>query len=196
MMLLGTRNPVTATVTKRFNAKWKLDQHSGCHLWTAAACSSGYGTMKVGGKKGLAQAAHRLSWELNCGPIPAGMCVLHKCDTPACVNPAHLFLGTKQDNSDDAVRKGRTALLNTFRGERSTSAKLTDATVREILTSPESRSLIARRLGISASNIKKIRVRQTWTHVQLTEAEEALRLLRSSDFNGRKNSLRPTMEAV
>lgn len=51
--------------------------------------------------------AHRRSWEMVNGPIPEGMHCLHRCDTPACVNPAHLFLGTQADNMQDKSRKGR-----------------------------------------------------------------------------------------
>jgi hypothetical protein len=66
--------------------------------------SAGYGSLWV---EGCWQKAHRLSWELHYGPIPAGLYVCHKCDEPACIRPDHCFLGTPQDNSDDMIAKGR-----------------------------------------------------------------------------------------
>lgn len=75
-------------------------------MWTAATSYYGYGALNVGGEN---TRAHRLSWEINVGPIPEGKYVLHRCDTPACVNPAHLFLGTHADNMHDMWAKGRHA---------------------------------------------------------------------------------------
>lgn len=78
---------------------------SGCIEWTGVLSNKGYGVLKVGAE-GRTQA-HRACWELNFGPVPHGMCVLHKCDNPACFNPKHLFLGTKGDNNRDRSSKGR-----------------------------------------------------------------------------------------
>jgi HNH endonuclease len=88
----------------RFNAKWTPEPFSGCHLWSGDIAGRGYGAIRVAGKMRL---AHRLSWTFANGEIPLGMCVLHRCDTPGCVNPAHLFLGTPADNTRDSVAKGR-----------------------------------------------------------------------------------------
>jgi hypothetical protein len=77
----------------------------------AGPTRKGYGQLGVGSGRHI--SAHRISWELANGPIPDGMQVLHTCDNPPCVNPAHLFLGTHQDNMDDMVAKGRGANART-----------------------------------------------------------------------------------
>jgi hypothetical protein len=84
----------------RFHAKYIPEPNSGCWLWDGWVNGRGYGRFG----KGL---AHRISWELHRGPIPAGMNICHKCDVPPCVNPDHLFLGTQTDNMRDCARKGR-----------------------------------------------------------------------------------------
>jgi hypothetical protein len=77
---------------------------TGCWIWTAQIHGFGYGYFHVGKRK---MPAHRFSWELHYGKIPEGLFVCHHCDVPECVNPDHLFLGTKKQNTHDAIRKGR-----------------------------------------------------------------------------------------
>lgn len=82
----------------------KVEKTDGCWLWTAYLDERGYGTF---GYKGKVHYAHRVSYELTKGPIPIGLHILHSCDNPACVNPAHLRTGTHTDNMRDKVERGR-----------------------------------------------------------------------------------------
>ena len=75
-----------------------------CWDWTSTLSPDGYGKAKT---EGTHLAAHRLSWLIRYGGIPADRIVLHKCDVRHCVNPLHLFLGTSQDNNLDKIAKGR-----------------------------------------------------------------------------------------
>ena len=96
------------TLAERF---WpKVDTSGDCWLWRASVDRHGYGRISMGGRGAGYTRAHRASWMIHHGPIPKGLMVLHSCDTPGCVNPAHLFLGTQRDNMDDALRKGRLQL--------------------------------------------------------------------------------------
>lgn len=87
----------------------KTDRRGRCWLWLAARDRKGYGKFGVGtlGHDRRVESAHRVAWELTRGPIPGGMYVLHHCDNPWCVNPDHLWLGTRADNAADMVAKGR-----------------------------------------------------------------------------------------
>lgn len=79
-----------------------------CVEWTGAKQRNGYGVRNVArdGRRRVLRA-HRLAWEEAYGPIPTGMCVLHRCDNRACVRPSHLFIGDYKSNHDDMVSKGR-----------------------------------------------------------------------------------------
>lgn len=90
------------TQAARFLSKIKIIDK--CWLWTGATNEHGYGKLSANGSWRL---AHRVSWNLSNGEIPDNLQVLHRCDTPACVNPAHLFLGTHADNMRDMKQKGR-----------------------------------------------------------------------------------------
>lgn len=75
-----------------------------CLVWTGATDPGGYGHFGLNRKTVL---AHRISYTIFNGPIPEGMCVCHTCDNRRCIEPKHLFVGTKKDNAQDAVSKGR-----------------------------------------------------------------------------------------
>lgn len=150
------------------------EPNTGCLLWTRPAARKGYGQLNW---RGRICKAHRLAYELANGSIPSGMCVLHACDTPACVNPEHLFLGTVADNNADMFAKGRHARgerhgarikpQSVPRGEHRSNAKLTAEKVREVreMHSRGSRpSAIARAFGVSPSIISEVLSGKRWVH--------------------------------
>ncbi len=93
-----------ASLKERFEEKYIPEPMSGCWLWVGATGPNGYGHMGFNGKY---LSSHRVSFELFKGAIPKNICVLHKCDNKACVNPDHLFIGTHKDNYEDMVKKDR-----------------------------------------------------------------------------------------
>lgn len=129
---------------------------AGCFIWMGNG--DRYGNFHV--SPGNRIKAHRFSYELYIGPIPAGLDVCHKCDTPLCVNPRHLFLGTRQDNMQDCVKKGRTA-----RGEKVPHSKLTQPQIIAIRNDVRRHHLIAQDYGMVRSTISAIKKRIIWTHV-------------------------------
>jgi len=95
---------VAAPLATRFWAKVKVG--SGCWEWLANKNNAGYGMIRLGGK-GRKALAHRVSYEMHCGAIPAGADVMHSCDNPACVRPDHLSVGSRSDNIKQAVARKR-----------------------------------------------------------------------------------------
>lgn len=133
-----------------------------CWLWTEGLSASGYGKVWWNGET---LRANRVAWIIWKGRIPRGKCVLHKCDTPACVNPDHLFLGTNAANTKDRVAKGRSGRQSRNRGENSGRAKLMDAEVLAIRADSRSHKAVAADYHMDPSTICDIRNRRIWKHL-------------------------------
>lgn len=135
---------IARPLAERFAEKIEPCSASGCWLWQDAL-KNGYGRLFVDGRPTL---AHRVSYELHCGPIPEGMHVCHRCDTPACVNPAHLFLGSHADNMADMAAKGR--------GTKSPhAAEIAEIAAREAAGEWVNRLAEATRLGLHSGTLSR-----------------------------------------
>lgn len=151
---------------ERFWSKVEKGSDQDCWEWKACVSDTGYGSFRV--SKGSLCNAHRLAWELTHGPVPDGMCVLHKCDNRKCVNPNHLFLGTKKDNTQDMMSKGRHRVNpQGYTGSRQWSSKLVEedvARIKQIGRSMTQKNLGAM-FGVEKSVISKILRGVAWKHV-------------------------------
>jgi hypothetical protein len=140
-----------------------------CWEWTAAKKRTGYGVIGDARRgRWLLTLAHRLSWELHFGPIPDGLCVLHRCDNPGCVNPNHLSLGTKRENTADMIHKGR-ARGGSSKGSDNGNSKLTEEQVvamRIKRSSGASLSAVASEFGIARTYACAVCRRKHWRHIQ------------------------------
>ncbi|MCC7202413.1 MAG: HNH endonuclease [Nitrospirae bacterium] len=134
---------------------------SGCWIWVGhTELKDGYGRFyDYQTKKTF--FAHRASWELFVGQIPVGGLVLHHCDTPPCVNPHHLFIGTVRDNYWDCHNKKRHS-----HGIKHGMSKLTEGDVRAIREDHKTNPEIAKRYGVTSTMIGYIKRHQNWRHVQ------------------------------
>lgn len=150
----------------RFMAKVEFDTNGGCWLWSGNA--QVYGSFSMG--RGRTLSAHRFAWEYFSGiEAPKGMCVCHRCDTPLCVNPDHLWLGTYTQNSLDMVAKGRCKGVPPYRpGSRNGASKLTEEIVAEIkarLRGGVLQNALAREYGVGNSTLNRIAKGTHWRHV-------------------------------
>ncbi len=165
------------TTANRFWAKVKRGAPGECWEWTGFRIEDGYGRTHIRGRNVL---AHRFAWELANGPIPDGMCVLHRCDNPPCCNGAHHFLGTREDNNKDRAAKGRggapagdahwtrTTPAARLRGEEHGRRVLTADLVRRargLHAEGLSYGKIAAAVGFNRSTIINAIQRRTWGHV-------------------------------
>lgn len=126
-----------------------------CRLWIGAA--DRYGHFSV---DDIVHSAHRVSYTIFNGPIPEGLDVLHRCDTPLCVNPEHLFIGNQADNSRDMVLKGRS-----HSGDKNHSAKIARDVVLSIFVATGRHAEIAVRFGVDKSTVSHIKTGRQWSSV-------------------------------
>jgi hypothetical protein len=156
------------TLIEKMAERYRVDPTTGCWVWTFSLRLNGYGQIKSGGKN---LYPHRVSYEIHVGPIPDGLCVCHRCDNRACINPDHFFLGTKAENNADRNAKSRTAKglaaigdREPQTGARNPNAKLTDRQVSEIRdASGVTHRELSKKYGVGANHIGKIRRGENWS---------------------------------
>lgn len=146
----------------RIEGRYRVDRRTGCWNWMASTIGKGYGQCNVRHLK--ERYAHRVSYRAFRGDIPDGVDVLHTCDNLLCVNPKHLFLGSKGDNAQDMKAKDRHLY-----GERNTEAKLTEKQVLQIhrlyKAGGVSTYQLADQFGVRQGTIWKILKGHRWEHI-------------------------------
>lgn len=144
----------TKTLAKRFAAKCSKPDANGCIHWLGCRTQGGYGLIRLGSKNAKRTTAQRAAWIIKHGDLSPDAWVLHKCDTPSCVNVDHLFLGTPADNTDDMVRKGRHGWK---RGTPWQKLCATDAErIRDLRKAGSTQQAIADWLGVSRPLISMV----------------------------------------
>jgi HNH endonuclease/Helix-turn-helix domain len=147
----------------RFWEKVKKGTPEECWTWTAHRLKSGgYGQFALHGKP---KRAHRISYELANGPIPKGLYVCHTCDTPSCVNPNHLFLGTNSQNILDCIKKGRFITAKRIAALRKKLTPENIHQIRKLAADGKTQREIASRFQVNHATIGAILRGQTWKHV-------------------------------
>lgn len=159
-LLKGSRP--SKTMAEKLRGKHIVDRN-GCWIWQGRFDAYGYGSLMDERTRNI--KAHRVSYQVNVGPIPERMEVMHKCDNPPCICPDHLVLGTHAENMADMMRKRRNAL-----GERNGKAILNCTIVREIreayASGQSSQAELARKHGVDASTISRAVTRDNWPSVE------------------------------
>lgn len=165
----GTTDPgpkAKAPISERIHAHYEKRGPNDCWLWLGDLNAQGYGRISIGAKKLGSALAHRVMWSVAKGrSIPRGKVVMHTCDTPACVNPKHLQLGTQAQNMRDMLAKQRGAPAPWYGGEGHHSARFSVDDVRAIRASTETTKVLAARYRVNQASINKVRSRKTWKHI-------------------------------
>jgi hypothetical protein len=157
-------------IPDRLMRKVSPEPNTGCWLWTAYTNRGGYGVVGEKTPRKRTVLAHRAVWETVKGPLSDGQCVLHRCDQRCCVNPEHLWVGTKDDNNKDRAAKGRSS-----RGQHRNTSKLSPKQVLEIrfrASRGEQLKRLGKEYGVAWQTIQGIRDRKYWGWLQ-DQHEEA-----------------------
>jgi hypothetical protein len=152
----------TETLRERLFRNFE-ENDRGCWLWKGGKVYAGYGSVRLSGRNLL---AHRAMWLCLKGDIPGSKIVCHTCDTPGCINPDHLFLGTYADNTADMVNKGRQG--EQLKGESNPRHKLSAEQVKEIRYLRQegfSWSALEEKFGVCRGTLQRIVKFRTWKHV-------------------------------
>ena len=168
------RRSLAITFWEKVNKDGPTQPHmdTPCWEWTGSHVAGPFPYGLCGGR-GNIRRSHRVSWQMENGPIPEGMEICHRCDNPPCVRPDHLFPGTQKENIADSIDKGR---FNTQRerysqdyiGEGNPSAKITQADViaiRELLMNKRPQRLVAKMFSISKTQVARIGNRKSWQSI-------------------------------
>lgn len=157
------RRYIRGTPESRFLA-YLAKAENGCVEWQGSRNRRGYGTFTQPGHRTI--LAHRFAYQYVNGPIPEGLCVLHRCDNPACCNVEHLFLGTRTDNNRDMREKGRDRQGSLFQnGEAHPNSKLTAEAVRDIRSRygpGVTLAALAGEYGVSETTVSRVVRREIW----------------------------------
>jgi hypothetical protein len=146
----------------RFNSKWIEDPETGCWNWTGATIGKGYGQVQIR-SLGKDKYAHRWAWRFWKGALSDGDVVCHRCDNRMCVNPDHLFVGSRADNQTDMANKDRSLF-----GEKNSQTKLTERQVydmHELVASGAPRAEVAKRFGVRREGLDRIIRGERWRRV-------------------------------
>lgn len=140
-----------------------LNPETGCRIWNGSKNKRGYGRLGVDNK--LVQA-HRYSYELSNGKIPDGLYVTHKCDTPACIEPTHLSVGSQQDNMDEMVQRCRSLHRKGSKNPKHTLIESDIPKIRALRVSGMTYQSIASIFNVQLPTIWKVTSGKTWVHVK------------------------------
>lgn len=158
------RKPIGEPITVNYFFERSIPEpNSGCWIWLRAHSEiNGYGVVRT---EKRTTRAHRLAYQVAFGVIvPRYLDVCHHCDVRCCVNPDHLFVGTRTDNMRDCANKGRIKVPR-LEGDNSPNSKLNSCQVLAIRADARSQRAIARHYGVDKGTIAAIRKRSTWRSV-------------------------------
>jgi hypothetical protein len=153
--------PLTEKIHARSN---KLE--SGCWEWIGSILRNGYGCLGIDGRT---EYSHRAAFIAFKGEIPEGHDVCHKCDNRKCVNPDHLFSGTRKDNMQDCASKGRTNRTHRVRGSQVAISKLTEAdipAIRALVISGKTYTEVSKIYSVTRHSISNVINGHTWKHIK------------------------------